>query len=107
MTSRDRPQSFKVIPLLVYRVYPDGRPDEPVRGVDIVGTPLTAFAKIIAAADDDAVFNGTCGAESGWVPVSGVAPSVLVTEIEVEKKDKTSVKPPVLPVPFHDTAGAK
>ena len=102
VTSRDRPQSFKVLPLLVYRVYPDGRPDEPVRGVDIVGTPLTAFTKILAAADDAAIFNGTCGAESGWVPVSAVAPSVLISEIEVEKKEKTAEKPPVLPLPFHD-----
>ena len=101
-TTRSAPQSFKVIPLLVYRVYPDGRPDEAVRGVDIVGTPLTAFSKIIAAADDAEVFNGTCGAESGWVPVSAVAPSVLVGELEVEKKSKSSEKPPILPPPFHD-----
>ena len=107
MTTRERPQSFKVLPLLVYRVYADGRPDEPVRGVDIVGTPLAAFAKIAAAADDDAVFNGSCGAESGQVPVSGVAPSVLVTEIEVERKAKSSEQPPVLPVPFHDEEAAR
>ena len=37
--------------------------------------------KILAAADDDDIFNGTCGAESGWVPVSGVAPSVLISEM--------------------------
>ncbi len=104
VTSRDAPQSFKVLPLLVYRVYPDGRPDEAVRGVDIVGTPLTAFTKILAAADDAAIFNGSCGAESGWVPVSAVAPSVLISEIEIEKKVKTAEKPPVLPLPFHDPA---
>jgi len=70
MTGRGGPQAFKVNPLYVYRVYADGRPDEVVRGVDIVGTPLTSFSKIILTATDDAVFNGTCGAESGWVPVS-------------------------------------
>jgi TldD protein len=73
-----------------------------IRGVDIVGTPLTSFAKIIMAADDDAVFNGTCGAESGWVPVSAISPSVLVSEIEVEKKQKEQEKPPILPPPPHD-----
>jgi predicted Zn-dependent protease len=102
-TRREGPQAFKVIPHLVYRVYADGRPDEPVRGVDIVGTPLASFGKIIAAADDYAVFNGDCGAESGWVPISGVAPSVLVSEIEVEKKAKSSEKPPILPLPHHAT----
>ncbi|MEE8425633.1 MAG: metallopeptidase TldD-related protein, partial [Elusimicrobiota bacterium] len=101
-TSRSGPQSFKVIPLLVWRVYPDGRPDEAVRGVDIVGTPQASFQKIIAAADDTGIFNGTCGAESGWVPVSAAAPSILISEVEVEKKFKNSEKPPVLPPPHHD-----
>jgi predicted Zn-dependent protease len=101
-TSRGAPQSFKVLPLLVYRVYPDGRPDEAVRGVDIVGTPLTAFTKIVAAGDDPLAFNGTCGAESGWVPVAAVSPSLLVSELEVEKKAKSSEKPPILPPPAHD-----
>ena len=99
MIDRNNPQSFKVKPLLVYRVFPDGRPDEIVRGVDIVGTPITSFGKIIAAADDDAVFNGTCGAESGWVPVAAVSPSVLVSELEVEKVQKTAQKLPILPNP--------
>ncbi len=69
---RQGTQAFKVIPLLVYRIYADGRPDEVVRGVDMVGTPLAGFNKIIAAADDEDVFNGSCGAESGWVPVSAI-----------------------------------
>lgn len=99
-TGRGGVQSFKVIPLEVYRVYTDGRPDELVRGVDIVGTPLAALEKILAAADDDAVFNGFCGAESGSVPVSAVAPSLLVGEIEVEKKSKDMRKPPILPSPL-------
>lgn len=99
MTGRGGPQAFKVLPLLVTRVYADGRPDEVVRGVDIVGTPLTSFSKIIATADDDDVFNGTCGAESGWVPVSAISPSVLVSEIEVEKRQKGQDKPPILPPP--------
>ena len=94
--------AWLVLPMLVYRVYADGRPDEAVRGVDIVGTPQSAFLKILAAADDAAVFNGSCGAESGMVPQSEVAPSILVSEIEVEKKAKDSEKPPVLPAPYHD-----
>jgi len=98
-TGRYEPQAFKVLPLLVHRVYPDGRPDEVVRGVDIIGTPLTSFAGITAAGDDPAIFNGTCGAESGWVPVSAVSPSILVSEIEVQKVFKEQERPPVLPPP--------
>ena len=105
MTGRRGPQAFKVIPLLVYRVYADGRPDEVVRGVDIVGTPLTCFAKITTTGDDDEIFNGTCGAESGWVPVSAVSPSILVSEIEVEKKSKEQDRPPVLTRPAAETPG--
>ncbi len=102
MTGRSGPQAFKVEPLLVHRVYADGRPDEVIRGVDIVGTPLTSFSKILTAADDDAVFNGSCGAESGWVPVSAISPSILVSEIEVEKRQKEQEKPPILPPPNND-----
>jgi len=105
MTGRGGPQAFKVIPLFVQRVYTDGRPDEVVRGVDLVGTPLASIEKIIAAGDDPAIFNGSCGAESGWVPVSGVSPSLLVSEIEVEKKGKSQHRPPLLPPPLHDPEG--
>jgi predicted Zn-dependent protease len=98
-TTRSGPQAFKVLPILVYRIYTDGRPDELVRGADLVGTPLTALTKILAAANDDATFNGYCGAESGYVPVSATSPSLLVEQIEVERKDKGNDKPPVLPAP--------
>jgi len=100
-TQRIGPQSFKVIPLVVYKVYADGRPDELVRGVDIVGTPLTSFSKIIATSNDYNVFNGFCGAESGSLPVSCISPSMLVSEIEVEKKIRAQDKPPILPSPIH------
>lgn len=99
MIDTSSPQSFKVMPLLVYKVYPDDRPDEIIRGADIVGTPLTSFNKIIAAADDYAVFNGSCGAESGWIPVSAIAPSVLISELEVEKVQKSYDNLPLLPPP--------
>ena len=98
-TGRFLPQSFNVTPVTVYRVYVDGRPDELVRGVDLIGTPLTSFSKIIACGEDFGVFNGQCGAESGSVPVSAVAPPVLTGQIEVQKKYKASDKPPVLPPP--------
>ena len=96
-TQRYGAQAFKVIPLVVYKVHADGRPDELVRGVDIVGTPLTSFSKIICTGDDPGIFNGSCGAESGSVPVSAVSPSLLVSLIEVEKKQKAQDRPPILP----------
>lgn len=103
-TGRGLPQAFQVLPLIVYRVYADGRPDELVRGVDIVGTPLVALGNIVATDNRPEVFNGYCGAESGSVPVSAVAPSILISELEVQKKETSSDKPPILPPPHHDPA---
>ncbi len=69
ITGRFFPNAFNVFPIMVYRIYTDGR-EELVRGVDLIGTPLTAFSRIAAADDRIGVFNGNCGAESGWVPVA-------------------------------------
>ncbi len=98
-TGRRGVQAFTVIPLVVYRVYPDGRPDELVRGADIVGTPLASFGKILATSDRPGVFNGYCGAESGAVPVAAVSPALLISEIEIQKKEVAKDRPPLLPRP--------
>ena len=98
-TGRQGLQAFSVMPLIVYRVYADGRPDELVRGVDIVGTPLSSFAKILATSDTQEVFNGFCGAESGSVPVSAISPALLVSEIEVQKKNRSRDLRPLLSRP--------
>lgn len=100
ITDRSGPQAFRVTPLLVYKVYPEeGRPDELVRGVEIVGTPLSAFDTIIATDDRPGIFNGVCGAESGWVPVSAVSPSLLLESIEIERAAHDRDRPPLLPPP--------
>ena len=101
-TGRGQPQAFQVQPLVVYKVFADGRPDELVRGVDIVGTPLVSLTKIVATGDTMETFNGYCGAESGSVPVSASAPAILITEMEVQKKETSTDKPPILPPPGHD-----
>ena len=102
-TGRGQPQAFQVLPLVVYKVFADGRPDELVRGVDIVGTPLAALTKIVATGDTTEVFNGYCGAESGSVPVSAASPAILTSELEVQKKESSTDRPPILPAPAHDT----
>ena len=101
-TGRGQPQAFQVLPLVVYKVYADGRPDELVRGVDIVGTPLAALTKIVATGDTPEVFNGYCGAESGSVPVAAASPAILTSELEVQKKESSTDRPPILPPPAHD-----
>ncbi len=99
LTQRALPQAFEVIPVMVWRVYADGRPDQLVRGVDIVGTPLLSLNNIILTGNKLQVFNGVCGAESGQVPVSASAPAMLFSEIEVQKKAKGAERPPILPPP--------
>jgi TldD protein len=105
LTQRSLPQSFQVLPVLVWRVYADGRPDELVRGVDIVGTPLAALNRILLTGEKIDVFNGVCGAESGSVPVSAAAPAMLFSEVEVQKRAHSLNRPPILPSPTDTSSG--
>jgi predicted Zn-dependent protease len=99
VTTRRSPQAFQVLPLVVYRVYVDGRPDELVRGVSIVGTPLAALSSIVATDDRPEIFNGLCGAESGTIPVSAVAPAMLVSTIETQRQAQGTARPPIVEPP--------
>ena len=103
LTQRVTPQAFQVIPQLVYRVYADGRPDELVRGVQIVGTPQASLTHILATGDKQDIFNGECGAESGSIPVSAIAPAMLFSSIETQKAPQGKVRPPILPSPDADS----
>jgi predicted Zn-dependent protease len=98
-TGRYMPNAFNVTPLIVYRIFADGKPDELVRGVDLVGTPLSIFSQVVACGDDFGAFNGYCGAESGSLPVSCVAPTLYIKMIETQKKAKSSTQPPILERP--------
>jgi predicted Zn-dependent protease len=99
-TGRGSANSFNVLPNVVYRIYTDRRREpELVRGVDLIGTPLAAFGKILATDDQIDVFNGVCGAESGGVPVSASSPALLVSEVEVQKKMQSQETLPILPAP--------
>ena len=99
LTERFIPNSFNIMPLEVYRIYADGRPDELVRGVDLIGTPLSMFSQVEAAGDTHGNFAGTCGAESGWVPVGCSSPALFVKQIEMQKKEKEQNLPPIIERP--------
>jgi TldD protein len=99
-TGRGSANAFNVLPNVVFKVYTDAsRQPELVRGVDLIGTPLAAFAKIVATGDKVDVFNGVCGAESGGVPVSASSPPLLVSEVEVQKKAQSQEPLPILAAP--------
>ena len=92
-------QAFKGIPRLVYRVDARDGKETLVRGVEVVGTPLSAVSKIVATGKTQGVFNGFCGAESGNVPVSTVAPATLLREIELQRVVEGKDRPPILSSP--------
>jgi predicted Zn-dependent protease len=99
-TGRGSANAFNVLPNVVYKIYTDEtREPELVRGVDLIGTPLSAFGKIVATGDTVDIFNGVCGAESGGVPVSASSPSLLVSEVEVQKKQQSLDTMPILAAP--------
>jgi predicted Zn-dependent protease len=99
-TGRVSPNAFNVTPLDVWRIYADGRPDEMVRGINLVGTPLAMFSEIEAVGGDYGIFTGTCGAESGGVPIASVCPMMFVKKIEIQKKAKSTNTKPILDRPF-------
>ncbi len=98
-TDRTMPNAFNIFPTEVYRIYVDGRPDELVRGVDLIGTPLAMFAGIVAADKKSEVFTGYCGAESGSVPVTAISPSLFVRRIETQRKSTMEVESTILDRP--------
>jgi len=105
-TSRYMAQAFQVNPVVVFRVYPDGR-EELVRGVTLEGTPLSSLSKIVAAGDEYEVFNGFCGAESGFIPVSAASPALLLSQIEIARAPAAQDRPPLLPPPATTVGGAR
>ncbi|MDP4290431.1 MAG: metallopeptidase TldD-related protein [Bacteroidota bacterium] len=99
LTMTNQPNAFNISPIEVYRVFVDGRPDEMVRGVDLVGTPLSMFSQIICAGGNSEIYTGYCGAESGNIPVTAVSPSILVKQVEMQRKGKSTDRPPILDRP--------
>ena len=95
-------QAFKGTPRLVYRIDVATGREELVRGVELVGTPLSSINKLLSTGDEVRVFNGFCGAESGYVPVSTVAPAVLIGEIELQRVARAHERSPILPAPWSE-----
>ncbi len=83
------------------KVYPDGR-EEFVKGVDFVGTPLSSLNSIIEVGNSLEVDNSFCGAESGTIPVSTIAPALLLSDLELQAKDRSKVSQYALPLPWFD-----
>ena len=100
------------LPLLVYRVYPDGR-EELVRGMRFRGLSTRSLKDIAAASDENFVFNfldtpltfALMGVGGFVTNASVIAPAVLFEELELEKAGEELLQLPVVPPP--PLAGAK
>ncbi len=73
-----------------------------VRDLELIGTPLSALKRIVAFGGEIGVDHGYCYAESGSVPVGGVAPAVVLSELELQQGSRTGFHEPLLPPPFAD-----
>lgn len=96
-------QAFKGASRMIYKVDPNTGEETLVRGAELVGTPLVSINKIVAASKETGVFNGYCGAESGYVPVSTVAPALLTTEMELQRTQSVKERPPLLAPPWRES----
>jgi hypothetical protein len=73
-----------------------------VRDLELIGTPLSALQRIVGYGGELGVDHGHCYAESGSVPVGGVSPAILLSEVELQQGSRTGYHEPLLPPPFAD-----
>lgn len=95
-------QVFKGTLAEVYLVDVQTGQSRRIRDVELIGTPLAALQRIVAFGQKGETDQGFCFAESGSVPVSGIAPPILLTELELQQSSTTGYHDPLLPPPFAD-----
>ena len=92
-------QSLRLVPTRITLVDTATGERTLVRDLDMVGTPLDLAGKIVATGDDYAVTDNLVEQESGRVPVSVAAPSLLLEEVELQRSRAKPQKAPILPPP--------
>jgi TldD protein len=93
-------------PLLIYRVYPDGR-EELVRGLRFRGLTSRALRDILAASTETEMFDfvnvaaplAILGAGGYLAPASVISPGLLFDELELEPPQDQLPKQPTVPPP--------
>jgi hypothetical protein len=93
-------------PLLVYRVYPDGR-EELVRGLRFQRLSTRALRDVVAASSETAVFEyvntttalAMLGSGGYLAPTSVISPGLLFEELEFDVPREQLPKPPTVPPP--------
>lgn len=94
-------------PTLVYKVFPDGR-EELVRGMRFHGVNVRSLKDILAAGDDNTVFEfmdspapfAMIGGGGFTAEACVVAPSVIVDDLELQPADDEQPRPPLVTAPL-------
>jgi hypothetical protein len=94
------------LPLLVYRIYPDGR-EELVRGLRFRNFNARSLKDILAAGDDPQTFEyldspapfALIGAAGFTSEACVVAPSILIDDLELHPLEEEMPKLPIVPAP--------
>jgi hypothetical protein len=95
---------FVLQPVLVYKVYFDGR-EELVRGAEITGMTVNSFKEIVGASNSDYVYNHITDQnvksmyQQGEARVSVITPSLLFESIDLKKQSVSYSKLPIVSKP--------
>jgi TldD protein len=97
------------MPLLAYKVFPDGR-EELVRGLRFKGLTARALKDIVAASDETYVFDflhnqapfALMEAGGYSAETSVIAPALLMDDLELERPQEEFPKLPIVPAPSLD-----
>jgi len=100
-------------PILVYRVYPDGR-EELVRGLRFRNLNARAFKDIVMASTETSIFDYLDNAAPMSLPAAGnyvvgcsvISPGLLFEELELDSGEGDQPQKPVVPPPSLALTGA-
>lgn len=90
------------VPILAYKVYVEDGREELFRGSDIFDLTVRELRQILAAGNDAHPFNLLIGNghQGEGIPVSVIAPSVLLDEIDLRKNTAAKEKPLLMTHPY-------
>jgi len=97
LATPDSKAEFMITVEYAFKVYADGRPDELVSGDMLISSPEAIWNAITAMGIECEVNNGTCMAKSGIIPVSLIAPKMLVKNMKWHISSDSQAKSKILP----------
>ncbi len=99
-----KPKPELTRPVLVYKVWVKDGKEELLRGAEFTGATVRAMKDIVGTSSHYYVHNLVKKDRYGetGIPISVVAPSIMVEEMELKKASEELPKPPILKHPYFD-----